>query len=439
MKIGFVVHFFDFRNDVRRVIEEVAKRYQVVLFARPADVANMQALVPPGVELRIFQERKTTLSNRAWEQLFRLCGRLPESRKNYYLMEVFKISLLKSVQARRKASRMLQISMKLPHFFRYDDYLDKLSYTGLTPIADIDQFILFTEISDDYLFARLVRENKPLKVYVYSWDHPCKQKRYSQRAHYLVWNEGLKQDMVDLQGVAAERITITGASQFGYVKQFREIANHEGHNPFPFSYIYFGCAIGAPEMAIREVEVIRRISQLMMRATPDLKLVVRPYPVLKDWDAVCRLPETCSNVVMDSHYKQKGLVIADSVIMDKFLRMYHAQAFLHMGTTLGFEACFTDTPSVLIDFADLAKEKRALSLYSFVHQYQNEKYLMPAGSYPNVVRDENELVSLLKKAATSKSELLAYNQAVRQTTQLTSFEAFAANLISKPVAVTLAS
>ncbi len=26
MKVGFVVHFFDFRNDVRRVIEEVSSQ-----------------------------------------------------------------------------------------------------------------------------------------------------------------------------------------------------------------------------------------------------------------------------------------------------------------------------------------------------------------------------------------------------------------------------
>ena len=50
MKIGFVVSFFDFRNDVRRVIAEVAKQHEVIIFGRPENRDEILRHLPEGLE-----------------------------------------------------------------------------------------------------------------------------------------------------------------------------------------------------------------------------------------------------------------------------------------------------------------------------------------------------------------------------------------------------
>ncbi|QHT70693.1 hypothetical protein GXP67_30620 [Rhodocytophaga rosea] len=426
MKIGFVVHFFDFRNDVRKVIDIISQQHQVVLFVRKEDLQQIKSFVNDRIEVRMADENLPTSQNLILNNLFRFLGKLPESIQNYYLMEVFKISL-NPAPVQKKARFWLDLSMKLPRIMTYDYYLNHLQYKGATPIDDIDEFICFTDISDSYLLARLIRERKKVKIYVYSWDHPCKQVKYSNQVDYLVWNEGIREDMIKLQHIHPERIQITGASQFAYVDQFLSIPEASLSKPFSFPYIYFGCAIGAPEIATDEIKVIRLLSQAMQKHLPDVRLVVRPYPVMKDWSIYESLKEL-PNVILDDKFRSKDLSVQEDFIMEKFIKIHFAEAFIHLGTTLGFEACFTETPSIIIDFEYFQQDKSLLSIKNFVHQYQNDKYLL-LKEYPNVVHSEKELKELFQGLLPDKTRYLAYNKAVRDTTPLKKFEQFASQLI----------
>jgi hypothetical protein len=194
MKIGFVVHFFDFRNDVRKVVEQVSKQHIVVIFARKEDIETIQAHISGNIELRAIDEFISTPRNITLQNLFRFFGKLPKSIQNYYLMEVLKISL-NPPAVQQKAKLLLDLAMKLPKIISYDYFLNKLHYKKATFIEDIDQFVCFTDISDSYFLARLIREKRNVKVYVYSWDHPCKQVKYSRQVKYLVWNKGIRQDL----------------------------------------------------------------------------------------------------------------------------------------------------------------------------------------------------------------------------------------------------
>lgn len=422
MKIGFVVHFFDFRNDVRKVVEQVSKQHQVILFARKEDVANIQKHSSNQIEVRIVDEFIPTPRNIVLQNVFRFFGKLPKSIQNYYLMEVFKISLNPPAE-QKKAKSLLDLAMKLPKTISYDYYLNKLQYKKATYIDDIDQFICFTDISDSYFLGRLIREKRNIKIYVYSWDHPCKQMKYSRQVKYMVWNEGIKQDLIELQNVSPKQITVSGASQFAYVQQFLTTYLHQANNLFPFRYIYFGCAIGAPEIVKEEIKVIELISEVMQQVIPDIRLVVRPYPVMKDWQIYEPL-KAMPNIILDDEFRAKDLSVGEAFIMDKFSKIHFAEAFIHLGTTLGFEACFLDTPSVILDFQWFQEKRSLLSIYNFVHQYQNEKYLL-LSDYPNVVHSQEELTSLIQNLVINKARYLKYNYAVRATTALKDFEQFA--------------
>ncbi|WP_247236063.1 hypothetical protein [Telluribacter sp. SYSU D00476] len=424
MKIGFVVSFFDFRNDVRRVIAEVASQHQVVVFGKAQNAEAIQRHLPKGVEFRVINERKKSFLNYLWERIFLLLRAIPRSRHNFFLMELFKASITTDPVRRKKGYRILRWVRLLPKVVPYDMYLDRLHIKRKTPISDIDQFIFFTAIADDYLLARLIREKHPkLKVYVYSWDHPCKHTCFSRRTHYLVWTEPIRQDVIMLQNVPASQVQVIGASQFGYIEEFDSEYKSSLPRSYPFPYAYMGCAIGTSDLVADEVQVAYQIAQQLAVALPDLKLVVRPYPQYANWkhyDALRTMP----NVVIDDGYRSLDLAVKDSHIMEKFEKICNAEAFLHLGTTMGLEACLTNTPSFILDFG--YREQHGLSLYNFIHQYQNDRHLIELAPQ-NAIKSGKELVEVLARA--NEAQFIELNKKVQQQYTLKSFRQFADDLI----------
>jgi hypothetical protein len=442
MRIGLAVHFFDFRNDVRQLLTELSKTDTVVLLVREQDKAQVAAFAPHSTELRIISERPTSRPKRAWnalwERLYLLVGRLPKSKRNFQLMELFKISLHPSKAAQLKARRRLAFRIAMPPALSYDAFLAGLYITEQTNLSDLDAILCFTDIADNLLMARLVRHQAtlpPLYVYVYSWDHPCKHMRYSASVRYLAWNQGLKQDIAELQRIPDISITAIGASQFGYIDRYLApaLVRAEISPLYPFPYIYFGCAIGLPGLHEQEVAVCHRLAATLKTIHPSWKLVVRPYPVLKDWSAYAALAQI-DNVVLEGDYRQTGtLAVGEEAIETKFATIAGAMAFLHMGTTLGLEACFTETPSRMVDFTEFAhdKHKAGLYLYHFIHQYQNDKYLLFEGG-PGSISSDEDFASLLIHLSkpNGKAELGKANEMVRSQFPVRSFTELAQNIVA---------
>lgn len=412
MRIGVVVHFFDFRNDVRQWIEALAKLHTLVLFVREEDEQAVRLMVSADMEIRLIKERKSSLWNRFWELAFRFLGKLPESLQNFYLMESFKISVINSPEKARKATRLLQFSMGLPRMLSYDGFIQNLDFKGQTDISEIDQFVFFTELSDNYFISRLIKTGKSPIVYVYSWDHPCKHLRFSKRLRYLVWHEGIRDDLHELQHIPKENIRIFGATQMGYVERWLQIKD-QLVNPFPYPYVYFGCAIGVPPIVPDELKIVRKVAEVMAAVVPDWKLVVRPYPVMKDWSAYEAL-RTIPNLILDDGFRSKksaDISTGEDFIMEKFSKIHYSQAFFHLGTTLGIEASYTKAPSVLLDIKEFNEDGAILSLKNFIHQYQNDKYIHLT-DFPNVVESLDELKACLSKLRDQPEIFQSYNQIV---------------------------
>lgn len=428
MKLGLVVHFFDFRNDVRQWILSLAKWYDVVLFVRPQDFETLKSMSPPELEIRLVKEKKQCLWNRFWELAFRFFGKLPASRQNFYLMEQFKISVIHGAEKAKKVSRMLDFRMALPGVLSYDAFLSQLVFTGETAISDIDHFVCFTELSDHYLIARLLAEKKSVLTYVYSWDHPCKHTRFSGRLQYLVWHKGIANDLMELQHIPSGNIRVFGATQMAYVDKWT--ANKEAlARPFDYDYIYFGCAIGVPQLVHDELEIVKWVAEIMKQKTPHIKLVVRPYPVLKDWTHYEELKQL-ENVFIDDGFRSSqtnNISVSDDAIMEKFNKIHHAKAFLHLGTTLGIEAAYTDAPSVLLDMNEFNHPEATLNLHHFIHQYQNDKYLN-LRQYPNVVDSVAGLKRFFDRLIQEPDSLRPYNRVVAANINPQSFDLLAKEL-----------
>jgi hypothetical protein len=423
MKIGFVVSFFDFRNDVRRVIEETAKQHEVIIFGKPEHREEILRHLPKGLTFRLIDEKQNNTWNNIWLRLYILLKQIPKSTRNFYLMEFFKASIPAELSQRTKMYSVLKWVKRLPKFISYDFYLNRLQYKSATDLSGIQQFVCFTAIADDFLMARLLRENHPTKVYVYSWDHPCKHVCFSKRASYLCWNEGIKQDVIELQRIPAYQTKVIGASQFGYYEEYRR-TQADRPRTYAFDYVYVGCAIGVSELVLEEVKLVKRLAQLLEKIRPDFKVVVRPYPVQDNWklyDDVRQL----SNVVMDDGFRRLDLSVGEEHIHEKFEKISHAKAFFHLGTTMGLEACLSQTPSFIIDFG--YKDKEILSLYSFIHQFQNERHLIDIAPQ-NAIKSEQELTEVLTNI--ESRFYLELNQKIQQSYTLKSFAEFANDLVN---------
>lgn len=383
--------FFDFRNDIRRLITDLSNYCTIVIFIRREQEAMVIAHLPSNIAYRIIDERKKGAYNLFMEKCFLLFRKIPLTRVNYYLMEEFKIGNIENRKNRRKAHLLLQLHKMMPHVFSYDRYLHKLKYTGNTNIADIDTFLCLTEIYDDYLFSRLIREHKKTFVYVYSWDHACKHTRFSKKVQYMVWNNGIKEDLIQIQRIKEENIHISGSTQLGFLSDF----NNNNNITELFSgkpYYYFGCGIGIKKLVEKEIKIIKDLSVVISNLDPDAKLIVRPYPNNKNWSEYDSLLNF-TNIVLDNAYRQKDLSVTEDDIMKKIRTIAGAKAFFHVGTTLGLETCFTKCPSFILNTEP--DDRKKVNIYNFVNQYQNKKYLIDQ-SKSNTITSAHQLSTVIK-------------------------------------------
>ena len=63
MTLGFVVSFYDFRNDVRKVIEILSSENKVIVFYKPADEEKVLNHKIPNVAYRPILERNRKIRN----------------------------------------------------------------------------------------------------------------------------------------------------------------------------------------------------------------------------------------------------------------------------------------------------------------------------------------------------------------------------------------
>jgi hypothetical protein len=419
MKIGILAQYIDTRNDIRDLIMEMKKHSEICVFVHARDLVYSSLM--PGVEFREIKVRsKSRLWNAFVKYVFLFFGRIPASRKNYFFAERTKLKHGNQSSFKIFEKHLSLFMTRLVSVFSYDAYLRAMQYKNETTLDDIDSVLGITEIYDDRFMSVLIKLGKPVSLYVYSWDHPCKMKTFPKSIkHYYVWNEGLEQDLVTLQHIQPEKIKKIGSTQLSYIPDYKA-ANLPG---IGFRYYYFGCAFGYRELVEEEIDFIKRIAGELLKVDSTLKLVVRPYPFLKDW-SVYNSIKALPNVHMDDRFRstQEKSFLTHEEILEKFHWIANAEAFIHFGTTMGMEAAYFDTPIIHIAYAD---DK---VFYNLLHQYHTDKYLILAG-YPNIVRSEDELEQALWSVKKNKGDFLLYSKHVASQTGLLSMREIVSNLV----------
>jgi hypothetical protein len=278
--------------------------------------------------------------------------------------------------------------------------------------------------------GRVCEAKKPTWAYVYSWDHPCKHATFTRRlTGYFVWNELLVEDMEKIQGISSDACRVIGASQLAMLAHRPRLSSCR---PIESPYIYFGCGVGSTEMAHQEVRLIRWVADTLAKALPDHKLVVRPYPMLTSDDPYSPL-RGVANIQLDNGYRtgRPDRSLSSSDIEERLCWQEHASAFVHIGTTMGFEGAYLGCPILFLDPSDFdygVPHSYAFHLRRFIHQYHNERYMLLEG-YPNVIRRCSDLETTLQRVVRHRDEFMPYSRQIAAATQLRSLDAIASDIV----------
>lgn len=422
MKIGVLAQYLDSRNDIRDLLLELNKNVEVVVFIRSAD--SKQRGLLNSIKFRtieIINNRR--IRNAVWKYLFMFFGKIPTSSDNYLFAEKAKLLHRHVSIVKRVIRRISLISTRLCNYISFDRYLSKLNYQCKTPLADIDVFLVISEVYDDRFLSILLKMDKPVLLYVYSWDHPCKMKTFSHVVKkYMVWNEGLREDMVQLQNIQPSKIEVVGATQLAYITEYNSLDRKFRR---PKKYVYFACAFGYEDLVSQELNYIKTIASILHHDFPDVDLVVRPYPFLRNWDLYSEL-KSIPNICFDDQFRAEDpekVFLTRGEIFDKFDLMSEALAFFHLGTTMGMECAYFRTPIIHINYYDNQYFGKMLN------QYHNVKYLIKR-DFPNIVVSYEDLRIVIRDVIYDKKDYLNYNRKVASETKIRSISEIAKSMVT---------
>ncbi len=429
--IGILINHYDARNDIRDLVAEIARSHRVVLLSKEKSLDHP---LPTGVELRPLVS--VYLNKRKfWTKLFSWFGKLPRSRENYYINELFKLGRLSPVQ-QTLGKIKLNLQMWMPRFMSINTLLPILAPCDGTDISDIDTFLLITEFSDIPMLARVCDSGKPAWAYLYSWDHPCKHTVLTDRlTGYLVWNKKLAEDMEELQGLPRNKCKVIGATQLcpivDYLASSTTLPRQGRLEGRP--YFYFGCGTGYAPLSRREITLVAELADLLKKEFPEHLLLVRPYPMFSDDSALAEI-KSKSNVRIDDEFRsyQVGRSLRSVDIYKRLDLQRGAACFIHIGTTMGYEAAFLGCPVVFINLvSDLNKggARDTESLSTFARQYHVQRYLV--GRYPSVTNNLSETLEALKTAVSFPDKMDSYNDFVSSDTPLMAMPELAKNILEQ--------
>ncbi len=429
MRIGIILQHFDRRNDVGRLVDFISERNDVVLFAVP----KQAELLRSDYEVRTIEARKqSSIWTRFWNLLYLLFGNLPADldkyadwKRGYFDSDRSESGIIDGL--------LLALSIRLPQFIDFDTYLKHVNFTSTTRIDDIDVFLGFTDVNDPYFLSQIRDAGKPLATYVYSWDHPAKYHRFSRKwVQYMTWNEHLKRDLVSLHGVTEDNIAVVGSTQLCYVRDFIEEGHIASYRPCRQDYVYYGGAAGYEKVALQEVLLMRLVSEILAEVDPGVKLVIRPYPIGEVFD-FCADLALLPNVVIED-YREPGVttLFSEDGIFRKLSAVANARAYVHIGSTLGIEASYFDTPIIHLDLQDVdlgVDRDDPSSMQKLIHSFHAERYML-YDQFPNVVKSREQLKAVLTSALESPEKVLGYNRKIARLTELKSHDQVADSIMS---------
>jgi hypothetical protein len=276
---------------------------------------------------------------------------------------------------------------------RYAEELAGFDALVYTPVSVKDKRIIYE--------AR--KKGLEIVSWVFSWDNPMKDNEFMPNAdHYLVWNRENVLDLERYHGIPPEKCHIVGPVQFDYLLNHKpRTASRESGNE---RYVLYACTAGKVYHLEQEEEFILKIRDMLDEIDPGVELKVRPYPFRKNkdfgYEALKRRPGI--SVLDFGHLQKNEVVVGKKDLDEKFDQIDRALCMIHLGSTIGLEASFLDTPILHLDYTYPGKVPDWLDIK---HPRKNEHltYVIDY-DYPNTIGNKEDLRRSLREIVEGQRE-----------------------------------
>jgi len=192
----------------------------------------------------------------------------------------------------------------------------------------------------------------PTAAFFFSWDNLTSRSRIVPGYdHYLVWNSGLKQGLLDLYPeIAAGNVFITGTPQFDLHFSTAHYWTREafcrrcGADPERPILFY---ATGMPKHMLQEPHVLADIADLLgelpLPRRPQLLVRLYPkYPV----EGFAHLRERADIIFLESSWEQAFHTPLEDDLVLYINALRHADAGVNIASTVSLECCMFDKPVI---------------------------------------------------------------------------------------------
>ena len=311
-------------------------------------------------------------------------------KQNYKIISLFKIERMKGLK-KIIAYVNLMIELVLGKFIHFDTFLKFTKFLHhKSPKSD---HLFVTEISELKSYIKSLLNGDQVHVYIYSWDHIYKSMFYSSWvAKYFVWNEEQATALSELHGISKDKIYVVGSTLFcdlhDYVKS--PVAKQKICKDGSRLTALFALSTGTKILQREELDYFEKILQL----NPNIDFLLRLYPFF-DTSNVQRLLHYENFLGTDKKFFTRDYANGyGEERYHKYQIIDSCDYFLHFGTTLGVEAAFFNTRSILLYpcgqtnkkirlFAEQSQLKwlrtisknddKAIRLPEFINSYELEK------------------------------------------------------------------
>lgn len=210
----------------------------------------------------------------------------------------------------------------------------------------------------------------PTCVCVASWDNlTSKQPLREIPDRLVVWNDLQRREAVELHGIPAGRVEVTGAQSFDDWFERRprpraELCSLVGLDPVPPYVLYLGGALFAAERT--EAGFVRETWIPALRADPrlrDLGVLVRPHPRrLDEWDAATF--STLGGVAVWP--RDGGMPVEEESRRDFYDSIAHSAVVVGLNTTAMIEAAVVGRPVYTLLLPEFAESQTGTKHFAYL-------------------------------------------------------------------------
>lgn len=252
--------------------------------------------------------------------------------------------------------------------------------------------------------------NIPTATFIFSWDNLTSQGRIMlPYDYYLVWNEALKQQLLEMYGtIREEQVFVTGTPQFDFhfqpkfYKSREEFCREVGADPARPIVLY---STGMANHMPGEHEIVEEIADLLkdIGSENQPQLLVRVYA--KDLTGrFDELKQRRTDILFPTiKWEHSWLTPKFDDSYDLVNTLRHSDLGINVASTISLELCMFDKPVINVGYNPVSVDESTLS-YATYYNFDHYRPVVESGAI-EVARSRPQMREMIAQALNDPKRL----------------------------------